>query len=275
MQLPKSLTTITILSKLISGILFIILPFVGFWAGMEYQRSIQLNTVVTTTPKVVASPSQKGEIIEFEGVLNNFITTCQNDGVCVAIVDDYEIIINPGMIDPFPDKLGTSDVWADDIGKKVKVRAQVVDNKELTIIGAEGLYVLKINTASDNPADWNVHQGRGYQIYYPKNATIGIDNSTDKIYLSDDVFIISIKNEKTESETIQEYADESWMTGFKTLNGNTAMYYRNDQPDLVVSNIVYFLINDKTLYTILLPVLEDQNKTTQQQILDTFTFTND
>ena len=183
------------------------------------------------------------------------------------------------MINPLPDKLGTSDVWVEDIGKRVKVRAQVVDNKELTIIGAEGLYVLKINTASDNPADWNIHQGRGYQISYPKNATIAADNSTDKIY-QNDLLIISIKNAKTESETIQEYAQEyagkSVTAGFARLNGNTAMYYYyNDQPDLVVSNTVYYLINDRTLYTIVLPVLEEQNKTTQQQILDTFTFANE
>ena len=197
MNIPKQLTTVTTLSKLIAGILFVTLPFIGFVLGMQYQKSIQLETISTTASEVITSPWQKGEIIEFEGVLNNFIKTCEVDGVCIAIVDDYEIIVNHGMINPLPDKLGTSDVWVEDIGKRVKVRAQVVDNKELTIIGAEGLYVLKINTASDNPADWNVHQGRGYQISYPKNATIAADNSTDKIY-QNDLLIISIKNAKTE-----------------------------------------------------------------------------
>ena len=152
MNIPKQLTTVTTLSKLIAGILFVTLLFVGFLVGMQYQKSIQLETISTTASEVITPPSQKGDIIEFEGVLNNFIKTCEVDGVCIAIVDDYEIIVNPGMINPLPDKLGTSDVWVEDIGKRVKVRAQVIDNKELTIIGAEGLYVLKINTASDNPS---------------------------------------------------------------------------------------------------------------------------
>lgn len=38
MPLPKSTTTVTTLSKLLAAILFIALPFIGFWVGMEYQK---------------------------------------------------------------------------------------------------------------------------------------------------------------------------------------------------------------------------------------------
>ena len=43
MILPKQLTTITSFTKILAGILFITLPFVGFYLGMEYEQ--YLNTI--------------------------------------------------------------------------------------------------------------------------------------------------------------------------------------------------------------------------------------
>ena len=40
MTLPKSLTTVTTLSKVLAGILFVALPFLGFYGGMRYQTSV-------------------------------------------------------------------------------------------------------------------------------------------------------------------------------------------------------------------------------------------
>lgn len=39
-RLPKSLTTVTPLSKTIAFLLFILLPFIGFYLGMHYQKVI-------------------------------------------------------------------------------------------------------------------------------------------------------------------------------------------------------------------------------------------
>lgn len=63
MKLPSSFTTVTSLSKILAAILFITLPIVGFYLGMQYQK---LNTQVeqppvvqpTTTP-ILAPPGQK------------------------------------------------------------------------------------------------------------------------------------------------------------------------------------------------------------------------
>jgi hypothetical protein len=40
MKISKSLTTVTPLSKTLAAILFITLPFVGFYLGMQYERGI-------------------------------------------------------------------------------------------------------------------------------------------------------------------------------------------------------------------------------------------
>lgn len=46
MKLPKSLTTITPLSKTLSVTLFVLLPFVGFWFGMKYGAMVETLNVV-------------------------------------------------------------------------------------------------------------------------------------------------------------------------------------------------------------------------------------
>ncbi|PIR43231.1 hypothetical protein COV24_03710 [candidate division WWE3 bacterium CG10_big_fil_rev_8_21_14_0_10_32_10] len=39
MKLPKQLTTVTPFSKILFAVLFITLPFLGFWLGMEYEKA--------------------------------------------------------------------------------------------------------------------------------------------------------------------------------------------------------------------------------------------
>jgi hypothetical protein len=62
-KLPKWLTTVTPLSKIIAMILFILLPFVGFYMGMKYQEKtniapvvIDVNKSVNLTPTPTAAP---------------------------------------------------------------------------------------------------------------------------------------------------------------------------------------------------------------------------
>jgi len=60
MKLPESWTTVTPLSKSITMILFIFLPFIGFFAGMRYQQKIQDTEqlrFIQTKPANTPSPS--------------------------------------------------------------------------------------------------------------------------------------------------------------------------------------------------------------------------
>lgn len=52
MELPKSLTTVTPISKYLALVLFILLPFVGFYAGMKYQKSITPNMALKSNLKL-------------------------------------------------------------------------------------------------------------------------------------------------------------------------------------------------------------------------------
>ena len=70
MKLPKSFTTVTPFSRLIALILFVLLPFVGFYTGVLYQRSItppqQLITISPVTPintPLVAAPSLAPSVV--------------------------------------------------------------------------------------------------------------------------------------------------------------------------------------------------------------------
>lgn len=51
MKLPKELTTVTKTSKTLAYIVFLILPFIGFFLGMTYQQTLDLaNQQATTEP---------------------------------------------------------------------------------------------------------------------------------------------------------------------------------------------------------------------------------
>lgn len=101
---------------------------------------VNTSSAISPTPSI---PSQAGDIIEFEGTLTDFNSACEIDISCIATVDNYQITTNPGDVGG-PIALGKSDVWSPDIGKRVKVRAQVVEGNQLTLVGNDQLYVLKI-----------------------------------------------------------------------------------------------------------------------------------
>ncbi len=67
MKLPKSWTTVTPFSKTLAFVLFITLPFVGFYLGMKYQQGSSLSNyqsqpislTPTVVPTVLPSPNEK------------------------------------------------------------------------------------------------------------------------------------------------------------------------------------------------------------------------
>jgi hypothetical protein len=52
-KLPKWLTTVTPLSKILAMILFVLLPFVGFYIGMKYQEKTNISPIVINVNKPV------------------------------------------------------------------------------------------------------------------------------------------------------------------------------------------------------------------------------
>lgn len=56
MALPKSLTTVTTFSKLLAMFLFILFPFVGFYAGMEYQEKLTTQPIIHNNPTESPTP---------------------------------------------------------------------------------------------------------------------------------------------------------------------------------------------------------------------------
>ncbi|OGK37376.1 hypothetical protein A3F03_04290 [Candidatus Roizmanbacteria bacterium RIFCSPHIGHO2_12_FULL_41_11] len=52
MNVSRSWTTVTTLSKILAGVLFITLPFLGFYLGMEYEKKITPSFTNSLTPIV-------------------------------------------------------------------------------------------------------------------------------------------------------------------------------------------------------------------------------
>lgn len=66
MRLPRNLTTVTSFSKIVALGLFIALPFIGFYCGRVYQKSIDQYLYTQTQPAVVDNKS--GEVLPVEVV---------------------------------------------------------------------------------------------------------------------------------------------------------------------------------------------------------------
>lgn len=50
MKLPESFTKVTPLSKILAGVLFILLSFVGFYLGIKYQQNLTSNSELKPAP---------------------------------------------------------------------------------------------------------------------------------------------------------------------------------------------------------------------------------
>lgn len=55
-NLPQELTTVTRLSKTLAVILFLALPFVGFFIGMQYQQAFDAATEQNSAPIIQYQP---------------------------------------------------------------------------------------------------------------------------------------------------------------------------------------------------------------------------
>jgi hypothetical protein len=80
--LHRYLFTVTTFSKLLALSLFIILPFVGFYLGMQYQQKITVSAPVvsevqkTATPTPTLIPNQTGCSTDND---------CQNGAKCMTV----------------------------------------------------------------------------------------------------------------------------------------------------------------------------------------------
>lgn len=56
MNLPKEVTTVTTFSKIIGGLVFVLLPFIGFFLGMKYQEMSGDKPAYRDTLRIAISP---------------------------------------------------------------------------------------------------------------------------------------------------------------------------------------------------------------------------
>ncbi len=73
MTIPKELTTTTLLSRCLTMILFMALPFIGFYLGIKYQQKLQVNNRnaigYTNPPKSTQVPSAVYQPVYVEHVI--------------------------------------------------------------------------------------------------------------------------------------------------------------------------------------------------------------
>lgn len=151
MKLPKELTTVTPLSKYLAMILFISLPFIGFYIGIRYEESIvSVNDVNSQEVSVVPTPTEyspspivssipvtqrdinkldKGNL--YLALNNNFIKNPNNDGRGTTILGGLPVDI----VIPLPSNATVQIVDASNI---MKIKSKVVINSDIYLVEVDG-----------------------------------------------------------------------------------------------------------------------------------------
>jgi|SRR5579872_653347 len=84
MKLPKSMTTVTTFSKTLALILFVVLPFLGFYLGTLYQKNV--DTISVNQQKLQPLPKAKTG------------SKCQSNSQCPS--GQYCTVVGPIMLNP-------------------------------------------------------------------------------------------------------------------------------------------------------------------------------
>ncbi|MFA5136004.1 MAG: hypothetical protein WC489_01265 [Patescibacteria group bacterium] len=98
MQLPKSFTTVTRLSKTVAMCLFILLPFIGFYFGKEYGKAIILEkcqitkSVQSSIPVSAPDINTPGTIATLSGIIKKIPRKTPD------IAEDYEVLLDEPLM---------------------------------------------------------------------------------------------------------------------------------------------------------------------------------
>lgn len=147
----KQFKTVTPFSKYLALALFVFLPFMGFWLGMQYEgvRVVKYNPVIVERvfekEVIVESASTSTEevrIVIFSGnVKNGGRKDCLYDGVCSTVVSEYEVIWSD--INASSTIMGIKDFVR--TGDRVEVYGRVIDDGVVTLYGNENYYLKKVS----------------------------------------------------------------------------------------------------------------------------------
>ena len=126
---------VTWYSKVIAMVLFIALPFVGFYLGMKYQEGInpQINNVVNTTPKSDTKTVVNTDKVTVKTTYENGVL--KYSGSVQVPTPCYTLEVKASVLESFPEqvqiKLNVNELAVDDL-ENVNVCAQVVTEKEFS-----------------------------------------------------------------------------------------------------------------------------------------------
>jgi hypothetical protein len=69
--LHRYLFTVTTFSKLLAMFLFILLPFIGFYLGIQYQKMVTVSVPQAQLQKLIANPKNQINNLKFGSLINN------------------------------------------------------------------------------------------------------------------------------------------------------------------------------------------------------------
>lgn len=166
------LTTVTPFSKILTVILFVTLPFVGFYIGMRYQRAINVATPIIQTPivnppKLSLKPTSSGPQLQPDFT--------DNQGGLYHIKKILGDINNPGIFEePFDEAINTYQLWRIDNQPRPMLLYQIVNWFGFSFdVSSDGKYIAITNwgeSMGDETFTLVDNQGKKLRDYAGFNA---------------------------------------------------------------------------------------------------------
>lgn len=99
------------------------------------------KAMISLDERIFGKEGEEVEIQTFKGVLVDFDDGCTVDMLCIAYVDENTIYVDSGLMPEPQHERGENQVWTDDIGKMVEVRAIKTGSNSYSLMGDNSLYI--------------------------------------------------------------------------------------------------------------------------------------
>ena len=184
MNIKEQFTTVTSFSKILALLLFILLPIGGFWLGVEYTKSLNVNNITekplqhqqsSDTPRLVV-----GEDVIMQGKVVNNTSWCEegciSDGPASLQIEGenftYKVLYSYGE---FPHCLNTKNFYVTELLKeseKVEVHGKLIEEFVISVCDSEKYYVERIEEIAVEIIDPNNRLDKEQMIKKAENTLI-------------------------------------------------------------------------------------------------------
>lgn len=215
-SLPNSLTMVTPLSKFVTAILFITLPFVGFYLGVKYNQVTNSSSLVIQPTESINSNTSSTSVVPTSSTVNNTPTDSVDSSNCIA-----DLGVNPYLGVKYGNNYSKKSGWCNVIVPYSKEKGYSLDypeNWKVSVVGVTAQNLV-FNAKDEAP------QNR--DLFIEKLATnLELKDTYKESFQFEMSEVPIVKPEEVvESKEIKKIGDKECLVMVTTVNSKTIRRY--------------------------------------------------